>query len=457
MACVRSGNGVPIVNPPTRVAGYFTLDRTYDARMFYFYFQARNPTPETPVVLWMTGGPGCSSELAVFYENGPYTINADMTLTENKFGWDVNSHMIFIDQPIGTGFSYSEDERDRVFDEKTVGDDMLDFLQEFFAVHPEIADNDFFVTGESYAGHYVPTVAHRIWAANRDGEGRSIALAGIAIGNGLTDPAIQYGAYGPFALQNKLISQSVHDGMQFLYPLCRWGANLCTSTGWDWVCGIALTYCQATTFGTVLALNPGINVYDITKQCEGALCYDFTLADQYLNSKAVRAQLHVNRTWEGCSMDVNADFFSDISRAYDGLLPEMLADGIRVLIYAGERDLICNWLGNLRWVDSLAWDGAAEWALTSEEPWQSDGKVAGSVRSSGPLTFLKVARAGHMVPMDQPQAALDMISTFTRSQGQLASKPRNERAAAAEKKAAQRSFRGWSLFPGQQEIKISAA
>lgn len=69
---------------------------------------------------------------------------------------------------------------------------------------------------------------------------------------------------------------------------------------------------QATTFGTVLALNPGINVYDITKQCEGALCYDFTLADQYLNSKAVRAQLHVNRTWEGCSMDVNADFFSEL-------------------------------------------------------------------------------------------------------------------------------------------------
>lgn len=66
-----------------------------------------------------------------------------------------------------------------------------------------------------------------------------------------------------------------------------------------------------------------------------------------------------------------------------------------------------------------------------------------------------------MVPMDQPQAALDMITTFTRSQGQLASKPRNERAAAAEKKAekraAKRSFRGWSLFPGQQEIKISAA
>ena len=68
-----------------------------------------NPPHATcSVVLWMTGGPGCSSELAVFYENGPYSINHDMSLTETQFGWDRFHTTIFVDQPINTGFSYSK-------------------------------------------------------------------------------------------------------------------------------------------------------------------------------------------------------------------------------------------------------------------------------------------------------------------------------------------------------------
>jgi carboxypeptidase C (cathepsin A) len=200
-------NGVPIVNPPQRVAGYFSLNRTHDAKMFYFFFESRQQKPTDPVVLWMTGGPGCSSELAVFFENGPFHIQPDLTLTETKSGWDVNSNMIFVDQPINSGFSYSDDERDRIHDEVGVGDDMLDFLQAFFAKHPEFADRDFFVTGESYAGHYVPAVAHRVWLARKNGEGRPINIKGLAIGNGLTDPAIQYGAYADYALENKLIGK----------------------------------------------------------------------------------------------------------------------------------------------------------------------------------------------------------------------------------------------------------
>ena len=60
------------------------------------------------VVLWMTGGPGCSSELAVFYENGPYSINPDLTLSETQYGWDRYHTTVFVDQPINTGFSYSD-------------------------------------------------------------------------------------------------------------------------------------------------------------------------------------------------------------------------------------------------------------------------------------------------------------------------------------------------------------
>lgn len=102
---------------------------------------------------------------------------------------------------------------------------------------------------------------------------------------------------------------------------------------------------------------------------------------------------------------------------YDSVLPEMLADGVRVLIYAGELDLICNWLGNERWVDALEWEQAGAWRQVTPKPWLvgSDGGASGEARQLGPLTFLKVYKAGHMVPMDQPRAALDMITRFTRA------------------------------------------
>lgn len=56
--------------------------------MFYFFFESRGNKTDDPVVLWMTGGPGCASELALFYENGPFKITEDLSLVWNDYGWD---------------------------------------------------------------------------------------------------------------------------------------------------------------------------------------------------------------------------------------------------------------------------------------------------------------------------------------------------------------------------------
>lgn len=414
---LASGDDVPIVDPPKRIAGYFKLNRTHEARMFYFFFESRQQKRDDPVVLWMTGGPGCSSEIAIFEENGPYTVNPNMTLSETAYGWDATHNMIFVDQPINVGFSYSHDPADTVTTEKGVADDMLDFLQAFFAAHPDLAHRDFFVTGESFAGHYVPAVAKRVWRAGKEGEGAPINLKGLAIGNGLTDPSIQFGAYADFALQNSLISRGLHDIIQLLYQPCKWLTNICGSYKWGWECAIALQYCEMTVFQPILMAQPGINVYDIRKPCVGQLCYDFSAVEKYLNLPDTRAALGVGDIkWQSCSTDVYMDFLGDFMRKYDEKLLPLLADGLRVLIYAGDQDLICNWLGNQRWVDELQWVGAAEWAQARERPWQVDGRVAGSVKSAGPLWFVKVAAAGHMVPMDQPRAALQLITRFTRNE-----------------------------------------
>eukprot|EP00878_Enallax_costatus_P000305 GHUV01000378.1.p1 GENE.GHUV01000378.1~~GHUV01000378.1.p1 ORF type:complete len:521 (+),score=122.91 GHUV01000378.1:129-1565(+) len=406
-------NDVPIVDPPERVAGYFKLNRTYDAHMFYFYYESRNKGPNDPVILWMTGGPGCSSEIAIFYENGPYTLTHNMTLADNPYGWDKHASVIYVDQPINTGYSWSDDPRDDVSGEHQVAEDMLDFLQEFFEARPHQANRDFFISGESYAGHYCPAVANRVYRASELGEGPPINLKGIAIGNGLTQPATQFGAYADYALQEKIISQSTHDGIMWWYPLCRWGANFCSQHKWSWFCGLTLQYCQMTVFQRILMSAPGINFYDIRKMCEGPLCYDFSDADAFLNSAAVRKALGVGDTqWQECNMLVNSQFYGDFMRDFSHKLVPLLEDNIRVMIYAGDRDLICNWLGNRRWVDQLEWEGQEGWAQAEDKPWAVRGKQVGEVTNYDTLTFVKVFEAGHMVPMDQPAAALDMITRF---------------------------------------------
>lgn len=96
-------------------------------------------------------------------------------------------------------------------------------------------------------------------------------------------------------------------------------------------------------------------------------------------------------------------------------IPGVLAAGIEVLVYAGDQDFICNVEGNRRWVDAMVWDGQLEFSKAPVTDWTLDsGPVAGQFRSAKGLTFLDVNGAGHMVPMDQPEAALEMLEIFTK-------------------------------------------
>ncbi|WOL17346.1 hypothetical protein Cni_G26137 [Canna indica] len=208
-----SVDGGPTVENLGHHAGYYGLPHSNAAKMFYLFFESRN-NKKDPVVIWLPGGPGCSSELALFYENGPFKIADDLSLEWNDFGWDKASNLLYVDQPTGTDFSYSSDEQDIRQDEDGVSTDLYDFLQEFFKEHSEYSQNDFYITGESYAGHYIPALASRIHQNNKAGQGIHINLKGFATGNGLTDPEIQYKAYADYALDTKLIQKSDYDRQQ---------------------------------------------------------------------------------------------------------------------------------------------------------------------------------------------------------------------------------------------------
>ncbi|KAI3520557.1 hypothetical protein L1887_10006 [Cichorium endivia] len=405
------GESGATVNDLAHHAGYYHLQHTVDARMFYFFFESRKAKAD-PVVIWLTGGPGCSSELALFYENGPFKITNNMSLVWNDYGWDKVSNILFVDQPTGTGFSYSSSDQDTRHDETGVSNDLYNFLQAFYKAHPDYINNDFYITGESYAGHYIPSFASRINQGNKNKEGIHINLKGFAIGNGLTDPGIQYQAYTDYALANNLISKSDYNQISQSIPACEQATKQCGTTGTE-TCQSALYICQQI-FENILSLTNNINYYDIRKKCEGNLCYDFSRVETFLRESSVKTALGVPRNidYVSCSDGVYEAMMNDWMRNLEVGIPELLEENMKMLIYAGEYDLICNWLGNSRWVHAMSWSGQKDFVAASNVSFLVDGKEAGIIKNHGPLTFIKVHNAGHMVPMDQPRASLQMLELW---------------------------------------------
>ncbi|KAG0484424.1 hypothetical protein HPP92_008503 [Vanilla planifolia] len=357
-------------------AGYYRLPHTHDARMFYLFFESR----------------------------------------QNKKD-PVASNLIYVDQPTGTGFSFSSDGRDIRHDENGVCDDLYDFLQAFFTHHPDYVDNDFYITGESYAGHYIPAFASRVHQGNKAKEGIHINLKGFAIGNGLTDPAIQYKAYTDYALEMGIIKDSDYKRINKIYPACEMAIKLCGTSG-KIACIVSYLVCNVM-FSSILKVAGNINYYDVRKECKGSLCYDFSNMEKFLNLKSVRDSLGVGEIkFVSCSPTVYQAMLTDWMRDMELGIPALLEDGIKLLVYAGEYDLICNWLGNSRWVHAMEWSGQQAFVSSAEKPFIVDGKEAGVLKTHGPLSFLKVHDAGHMVPMDQPNASLEMLRRWIK--GELA-------------------------------------
>jgi cathepsin A (carboxypeptidase C) len=230
--------------------------------------------------------------------------------------------------------------------------------------------------------------------------------------------------YGIKAVSDETYTQMVKD-----IPRCKQMAEACQKDHSK--CVSASDYCNLKE--TTPYYKTGLNPYDIRRPCgENSLCYNMTSSEVFFNLQSTRDALHVSdkapKKWVECNNKVNAGFSGDWMRDYaqDYIAP-MIEGGIRVLIYAGDVDFICNWMGNKAWTRALDWSGHSQFDSASDVDWIYDkvdtkGVLGGKARSapaskgSGSLTFLQVFEAGHMVPMDQPQAALALLTDFTRNE-----------------------------------------
>ncbi|KAI9998969.1 hypothetical protein PInf_003633 [Phytophthora infestans] len=412
-------------------AGYINLPNKNDDHYFYWFFEAKHNASTAPLVIWLTGGPGGSSLLALFKENGPCRIQPDLTTKVHPYSWTYEANMIWLDQPTSVGFSYSSG-GDHDYNEKDVGENLYWYLQGFIEKHPEFKGREFFLTGESYGGHYVPGAAHYIWQQNKknDTNAKKINLQGIAIGNGWTEPAVQH-LHAPDMLDNSynvtLLDEAAAEQFKIGAAKCAELTRECQQSLTESSCAQSYQYCSDHVFLALSANQTGRNPYDIRERCDWVdfgFCHGVPLLEEFLAQDSVHKYLNVDRDWVGGSDEVGDNFVADYMQSFDNYVADLLNDGVRVLLYVGDADTMCNWSGNKAWIDALEWKGKEEFndaedkSLMTQDLLNPDAALlnAGTARTFENLALVRIFNAGHMVPTHQPAASLDLITKFFKNE-----------------------------------------
>lgn len=195
---------LPLKGNVTSFSGFITVDKDCKSNLFFWLFPAET-SPETgPLSVWLQGGPGSTSLFGLFNENGPFQLTSDGDIKLRDFSWTQASSFLYIDNPVGTGFSHTGRLDCYSKNQTHVGQNLLELVKQILQLFPEYSKNPFFVTGESYAGKYVPALAYAIHQHNKNENENYINLQGIAIGNGLVDPGSQF-QYGDYLYQLGII------------------------------------------------------------------------------------------------------------------------------------------------------------------------------------------------------------------------------------------------------------
>uniref|UniRef100_A0A2P2I9L8 Carboxypeptidase n=1 Tax=Hirondellea gigas TaxID=1518452 RepID=A0A2P2I9L8_9CRUS len=395
------------------------------------------PDTTAPLLLWLNGGPGCSSMDGLLTELGPFYVNlGGETLYENPSSWNTFANIMYLESPACVGYSYNTERKCKASDYSTAEDNYL-ALKEFFTRFPNYRDSPFYVTGESYGGIYIPTLAVKI-VENLDDY--PLNLQGYAIGNGLNSYSMNDNSLVFFAKYHGLVGEILWDDL--VTNCCTDGVpsqeacHFSNSESSD--CAENVNQVFTTVY------NSGLNMYGLYADCimddertftrydvdmmnlfrnskltrqsgsrgserSNIPCLSTNDTTHYLNKAEVRKALHIPDSlfrWEVCS-DIVAALFE---RNYEEMSAEywLLHDaGIRGLVYSGDTDMACNFIGGEWFVDSLGFD-----VVSPYTKWMFGDQVAGFVKTFDLLDFVTLKGSGHMVPQDRPKESLYVIKAF---------------------------------------------
>ncbi|KAL0702292.1 hypothetical protein Bca4012_058414 [Brassica carinata] len=355
--------------PSKHYSGYVTIDKEHGKNLWYYFVESEMNPMKDPVVLWLNGGPGCSSMDGFVYEHGPFNFEPGKTnfslplLHLNPYSWSKVSNIIYLDSPVGVGFSYSKNESDYITGDMKTAVDSHAFLLKWFQMFPEFQSNPFYISGESYAGVYVPTLASEVVKGNKEGLKPALNLKGYLVGNGVADSMYDGNALVPFAHGMGLISDQLFENPQNVTEVCN--GNFYANDTPD---------CEEQLAKVSMDIDR-LNIYNILEPCyHGTSLSAFDIKSLPLSllqlgkTEKPLAESEIGR-WALCTgkLSFHHDAGSMIS-----FHRNLTLSGYRALIYSGDHDMCVPFTGSEAWTHSLGYKVIDEWRA-----WISNDQVAG--------------------------------------------------------------------------------
>ncbi|KAI0634438.1 alpha/beta-hydrolase [Trametes polyzona] len=406
-----------------QISGY--LDVGTNMSMWFWFFEARHNPETAPFTLWLNGGPGCSSMIGLFQEHGPCMVNPDgQTTVLNPFSWNNISNVIYIDQPIGTGFSFGTVDVNSTF---AAAPAVWRAFQVLFESQQfaKFQSREFIFTTESYGGHYGPEFVTYFDEQNakiQNGtlEGEVVSVSALMINNGWYDPLLQNKAYVDFAtfapgygpLQSPEVLAQLNQS--FYGPGgCREQELACYAAGEtpesNEICAAADDFCLTNVLSAAVGDR---DQYDLRQNSSSPNPFPPTFYVDFLNNATILEQIGAQGPYAECSDAVN-DLFLKTGDDARTLLPELSAlvdSGLRTLIWAGDADINCNWIGGHASLLAMDWHGNQTLHETPFTNITVHGKTVAAVQNVENFSFARVYEAGHEIPAFQPEAAFNIFS-----------------------------------------------
>lgn len=389
-------------------SGYVTVDPRTDKGLFYYFAESPQNASEKPLVLWLNGGPGCSSfGNGGLLELGPFRVSSNgKSLLRNKYAWNNVANVVFLESPAGVGFSYGN--VSTIYEQTgdlSTAKDAYTFLINWLERFPHYKNRDFYLTGESYAGHYVPQLAYTILQNNKIMANKNVInLKGIAIGNAWIDDATNTAGMYDFLWNHAMYSDETHSK---IIKFCNFSAST-TSDECDNAVGNASEEIGSIDIYNVYAPICHNSGHDKAQILDSVEVYDpcsSNYVDTYLNSEDVQKALHVKPTkWASCSGMFD---WKDSPSTVLPVIQKLMESKISVWIYSGDVDGRVPVTSSKYSINTLKLPIKSPW-----RPWYTGEQVGGYVVEYEGLVFVTIRGAGHLVPSYQPQRALTMISSF---------------------------------------------
>ncbi|KAJ9549088.1 hypothetical protein OSB04_021631 [Centaurea solstitialis] len=411
-----SASALPKEAHPTK-SGYLPVNTTTGSAIFYAFYEAQqHPTnntslSQTPIVIWLQGGPGCSSMTGNFYELGPWrvapSLNQTLELRPNPGSWNRIFGLLFLDNPIGTGFSIASTPEEIPTDQEGVARHLFVAITKFIGLDPLFKSRPIYITGESYAGKYVPSIGYYILKRNPLlPVSKRVNLHGLAISNGLTDPETQVGTHALQSYYLGLINEKQKTQME---KLQLEAIRLTKAGNWS------------------DATDARDNVFSFLENVTGLAtsldfrryrAYDTYWVEDFLKDPEVKRALGVNESmvFEKCSKVVGAALHSDVMKSVRYKM-EYLVKNTKVLLYQGQCDLRDGVFSAESWMKKMKWEGIKKFLDAERYVWYVNGVLAGYVRKSDNLSHVVVLAAGHLVATDQAVNSQAMIEDWILDRG----------------------------------------